>query len=233
MSRAYVVNSKYMRLPLANHGIPRSKVHVVYNAADFDETIRCPGIVAPRTVPTFGLVGQVVERKGHHIAIEALAKIRARHPALAFKLMIFGGGSEAYIDQIKELAAAKGLTRFIHWCGYNTNRDEIYPEIDFSLVPTIDPEPFAHVTIEPAVYGKPIIASATGGTPEIVKDGVTGFLVPPADADALAERITRLLLEPNLADVLGQQAYSDYKARFNAPAFIDGYCRIIEGLLGR
>jgi glycosyltransferase involved in cell wall biosynthesis len=104
--------------------------------------------------------------------------------------------------------------------------------MDFGLVPTTDPEPFAHVAIEPAVYGEPVIASATGGLPEIVRDGETGFLVPPSDPDALADRIARLVNDSGLVRTLGERAYTDYRQRFSDSSFLDGYCRIIDGLTG-
>src|SRR5262249_5916904 len=120
----------------------------------------------------------------------------------------------------------------IEWSGYKTNRDEIYPEIDFGIVPTIDDEPFGLVAIEPAVYGKPVIASATGGLTEIVKDGETGFLVPPSDPDALADRLIRMINGPSLVRLLGAQAYADYRLRFNVSVFVSGYSQIIDELHG-
>jgi len=227
----YIVNSEYMRGELINKGLAERKVQMVHNSTEFDDHIRCPPLAQPRDVPTFGLVGQVVERKGHHIVVEAMARIRARCPSLKFQLKIFGTGPDDYVKRIKALAAARGITPFIEWCGYRKSRDEIYPEIDFGLVPTTDAEPFAHVTIEPAVYGKPVIASASGGFPEIVKDGETGFLVPPSDPDALADRIVRLITDPHLVRTLGEHAYADYRVRFNELRFIDEYASIIDALM--
>jgi glycosyltransferase involved in cell wall biosynthesis len=206
---------------------------MVNNSTEFSDDIRCFPLMQPRKVATLGLVGQVVERKGHHIAVEALARIRQRFPALEFRLKIFGTGPESYINRVKALATSRGVASLVEWCGYRNNCDEIYPEIDFGLVPTIDPEPFGLVAIEPAVYGKPVIASATGGLQEIVKDGETGFLVRPSDPDALAERITQLITNPDLVRTLGARAHADYCGRFNEPTFLEQYCRIIDALIGR
>jgi glycosyltransferase involved in cell wall biosynthesis len=89
------------------------------------------------------------------------------------------------------------------------------------------------VAIEPAVYSKPVIASACGGLVEIVKDGDTGFLVPPSDSNALADRISRLISSPDLVRALGERACTDYKARFDEPVFIEQYRRIVDSVIGR
>jgi len=204
---------------------------MVANPAEFEDSIRCICRQRSNEVPTFGLIGQIIGRKGHHVVIEAMARIRERFPDLQFRLRVFGSGPDDYVNRVKSLAATRGVEHLVEWCGYQSSRDDIYPEIDFGVVPTTDPEPFGLVAIEPAVYGKPVIASATGGLPEIIRDGVTGFLVPPSDVDFLADRIAKLIADPALVRSLGERAYTDYKDRFSVTQFVDAYSRIIDSLM--
>jgi glycosyltransferase involved in cell wall biosynthesis len=231
--RSYISPCDDIRSRLIAKGFSAWKIERVYNPAAFEEVIRRVIRVPPREVPAMGIVGQVIERKGHHVVVEALALIHKRFPTLKFQLKIFGNGSEEYAKRVRALADARGVTSFIEWCGYRTNMDDIFPEVDFTLVPTVDPDPLPLAAIEPAVYGKPVIASTTGGLPEIVRDHLTGFLVPPGDAESLAARIATLIKNPNLVRTLGEQAYTDYKARFDGPVFLNQYCRIIDRLVVR
>jgi glycosyltransferase involved in cell wall biosynthesis len=72
------------------------------------------------------------------------------------------------------------------------------------------------VLLEAMALERPIVATAVGGVPEIIDDGVTGLLVPPDDPEALASQITRVLGDPVLAQRLGQAAGARVRARFHA-----------------
>lgn len=230
---AFIAPSDFIRDHLVRHGVPAGQAHAIHNPIPFGGEVRRPAGTEPRSVPTVGLVGQVVERKGHHVAIDALARVRERHRDLPFRLKVFGSGPDGYVATLKQRAESRGLGPVVEWCGYKTNKDDIYPQFDVGLVPTVDPEPFGLVAVEPAAYGKPVIASATGGLPEIVKHNETGWLVPPGDVEALAAQLAACLRDPGMVRRAGERAFADYRRRFDVPVILDQYCGVIDSLIAR
>jgi glycosyltransferase involved in cell wall biosynthesis len=79
----------------------------------------------------------------------------------------------------------------------------------------VRPEPFGRVILEAMLLGKPVIGAAAGGVPELITDGETGFLVPPGDADALADRLTILLCDEALRRAIGERARAWARTRFS------------------
>jgi glycosyltransferase involved in cell wall biosynthesis len=98
------------------------------------------------------------------------------------------------------------------------------------LPSTTDSESFGMVLIEAMACAKPVIGSDVGGIPFVIDDGRDGYLVPPADAGALAGACLEILRTPDLAAALGEQGHRKVKDRFTWPAQIDKY-RAILGML--
>jgi glycosyltransferase involved in cell wall biosynthesis len=85
--------------------------------------------------------------------------------------------------------------------------------------------------VEAMAAGKPVVATAVSGTPEVVTDGETGFLVEPKNADQLAERITRLIEDPSLRDRMGRAARIRVKEKFSAATMIRATEQLYQELL--
>jgi glycosyltransferase involved in cell wall biosynthesis len=85
--------------------------------------------------------------------------------------------------------------------------------------------------MEAMAAGKPVIATAVGGVPELVQDGKSGVLVPPGDVEALAEAILRLAGDAHLRRQLGQEASKQAKERFDVSVMVKGYAALYEQLL--
>jgi glycosyltransferase involved in cell wall biosynthesis len=81
--------------------------------------------------------------------------------------------------------------------------------------------------------GTPVIATAVGGVPELVQDGVSGLLVPPEDVDALAVAMLKLADDADLRRQLAQEASRRAKERFDVSIMVQGYEALYEGLLGK
>lgn len=88
-------------------------------------------------------------------------------------------------------------------------------------------EPFGRVVVEAMMCGRPVVATRGGGVTEIIRDGETGLLVPPADAPALAAALGRILTDPTLAEKLGKKGREDVMRRFS----LEETCRTISALL--
>ena len=216
---AYLACSEDIRNHLISIGLPPEKIYRIYNPMTFpDQPPPRAAVVRPFT---FGITGQVIERKGHHIIFQAIAEIHKKHPALALQLKIFGQGNDAYVAKLHELAKQLNIDSDVQWCGYRDHLDKFYPEFDCALVPTITPDPCPLAAIEPGAYALPAITSMAGGLAELVIDGQTGFLVPTGDAHALAARMVELVQNPELAKTLGNQAFTANRQRFAEPVVID------------
>ena len=180
-------------------------------------------------------VGRLVERKGCEYAIRALSLLRdAGRDA---RLVVVGDGPER--AALESLARSLGVAPHVEFAGMlpSSAVAERYARAGTLLMPAVtdwkgEQEGFGMVIVEAMRHGLPVVATASGGIPDIVRDGVNGLLVPERDAGAIAAAVTRLLDDPRLADRIGQAASADVADRF-APAriaqtFDSVYARAVE-----
>lgn len=161
----------------------------------------------PAGAPTILFVGRHVERKGIRYLIEAMEHLK-HEPAP--RLCIAGHG-----DLTRELmaqAAASPAADRIAFAGRVSAEklDELYSECSVFVLPSIvdsrgDTEGLGTVPLEAYEHLRPVVASRVGGIPDVVKDAVTGYLVPPEDPKALAEAIDQILGDPHLAGQMALQ----------------------------
>jgi spore coat protein SA len=152
-------------------------------------------------------VGRLTPVKGIHILIEAFNEIHRRMPDVRLIITgssFFGGAAKtAYEQDLVKLA--EPISDAILFTGYlpHEKLKYLYSIVDIVVFPSVWPEPFGLVMLEAMAAGTCLIASAVGGVPEVVENGINGVLVEPDDADALAcaisdilsEQVTKQLLE--------------------------------------
>jgi glycosyltransferase involved in cell wall biosynthesis len=158
-------------------------------------------------------LGRMVPRKGVDNVIHGVARLQARHGIRA-RLLIGGGESEEpdpvitpEIGRLRAIAEREGVSDLVTFTG-NRGRSELrayYTGADV-FVTTPWYEPFGITPVEAMACGTPVIGSAVGGIKTTVRDGVTGFLVPPKDPDALADRLAQLARQPALLQEFGRLA---------------------------
>jgi glycosyltransferase involved in cell wall biosynthesis len=151
--------------------------------------------------------------KGTAVLVSAMETIRAELPGVQF---VFAGKGDLALpahDAVVALGSVDQATLF-----------GLYAAADVVVVPSIWPEPLSRVLLEAMRFGRPVVASAVGGSPEIVDDGVTGVLVPRGDAGALAAAVTGLLRDPERRARMGAAA-----ARRAAQEFDEG--RLVDQLV--
>ena len=145
-------------------------------------------------------VGRLDERKGIHVAIEALG-----HLPPEATLEILGRGDAAYEARLHSLAGERSLTERVRFDSVDRDRlRERYLAADACVFPTLWEEPFGLVPVEAMACGTPVVATGTGGSGEFLRDGVNCLLVPPGDPRALAEALKRLAEDPDLRGRLAQ-----------------------------
>jgi glycosyltransferase involved in cell wall biosynthesis len=185
-------------------------------------------------VPLVGLVGRYDTWKGHQVFLRAAARIAAARPHVRF-CMVGGALNEAllphaarYRDGVLDLRRRLGLEEVVHVVGHRDDVPEVLAALDVVACPS-DHEPFGMIVLESLAARRALVASDSGGPTEIVEDGTSGLLFPTGDADALAERIVRVLDDPALRRRLGEAGRRRVEAAFTR----ERYARDMEALYGR
>jgi glycosyltransferase involved in cell wall biosynthesis len=137
--------------------------------------------------PRLLCVGRLIPIKGHLVLLRALAQARSRVPEVSLDIAGRGPLAPALKAYVREL----GLEDAVRFLGFVSPVEAAVEEAAIVVVPSLG-EGFGMVALEAMERARPVVASAVGGLPEIVGDGETGLVVPPADADALADAIVAL-----------------------------------------
>ncbi|WP_279165375.1 glycosyltransferase [Thermus scotoductus] len=144
------------------------------------------------------------------------------------RLLLVGDGPLR--RELEDRVKALGLEDRVRFLGLRTDVPEILAAADaFILSSRWEGNPLS--VMEAMAAGKPVIATAVGGVPELVQDGKSGVLVPPGDVEALAEAILRLAGDVHLRRQLGQEAFKQARERFDVSVMVKGYETLYEVLL--
>lgn len=166
----------------------------------------------PAEATLVGAVGRLVPIKNIPLLLEAAVIVRRRHPAVRVVLV---GDGELRAD-LEARAAALGLADAVTFAGWRRDLPSVYADLD-AVVISSDNEGTPASLIEAMATGCPVVATRVGGVPDLVADGETGRLVPPADPDALAGALLALLDEPErtarMAELARKQALERYQAQ--------------------
>jgi glycosyltransferase involved in cell wall biosynthesis len=139
--------------------------------------------------PVIGSVAMFRGSKGHAHLLDAFATVHARHPAA--RLLLVGDGIRR--PWVEGLAKARGLGEAVVFTGFRTDVPVLLRAMDCFVLASTRTEGVPQSLLQAFAAGVPVVASAIGGIPEVVKDGETGILVPPEDAAALARAIELVL----------------------------------------
>ncbi|HEX8915781.1 MAG TPA: glycosyltransferase [Humisphaera sp.] len=224
-----VTNSEATRQTLlvgaSADGAFAARVHVAH-----DGTVPPPEPPArPRGGPPLvGLVGRIAPWKGQDVFIRAAAQVRQARPDVRF--LVIGAalfGETAYEQEVRAMARDLGLGAELEFTGFRTDVPDLIAKLDVLVHASVTGEPFGQVIIEGMAAGRPVVATAGGGVPEVVDDGATGILVPMGDAAAMAGAIRRLLDDPAAAEAMGRRA----RARILQQFTVDHAARRVEAAL--
>ncbi|HET6763986.1 MAG TPA: glycosyltransferase [Longimicrobiaceae bacterium] len=173
-------------------------------------------------------VGRLVERKGVHLLLDALAALPASRRV---RLHVVGDGPDRAALQARAEAAGLGGRVVFHGFVTAEEKERRFAECHAFVLPAVidtkgDTEGLGVVLIEAQTYAKPVIASRAGGIVDIARDGRNGFLVPPGDAAALAEAIAACMDDPARARAMGEQGRRDAEESFAWPVIADRLAEI-------
>lgn len=214
-------------------GVPENRIVVIRNAARL-------GAFEKRTdgrndlLNNFGnsqpsriilAAGRLSPEKGFDVLIDAASHVVKEHPHAGF--VIFGEGveREALTKQVQLL----GLQSHVVLAGFTDRLDHYLPHADIVVLPSRT-EGLPNVALEASAAGVPVVATAVGGTPEVIAEGKTGFLVPSEDATTMAIRIGQLLRNDDLRNRFGEAGRQRMEDEFSFEAQAGRYLSLHESL---
>jgi glycosyltransferase involved in cell wall biosynthesis len=198
-------------------GVPDRRVTVIANAVDATRFADPDPLYRNKLLRTFrqptsaivGAAGRLSPEKGFDVFIQAAELVHRSEPAVGFALFGAGPCKDGLGEQVKKC----GLTRSFTFHGYRADLDRFIPAFDLLVLPSFT-EGLPNVVLEAFAAGVPVVATAVGGTSEIVSDGANGYLVPPHDARALADRILQALASPERLKQMSAQGRATVATRF-------------------
>jgi glycosyltransferase involved in cell wall biosynthesis len=221
MDRVVAV-SEAMRGGFERMGLTSAKVRLIRNCIDLSaypfgyrsNVLRGFGEVGSGDV-VVGHVGRLSAEKGQRNLLAVFPRILERVPTA---MLVFAGDGPD-LEPLRLAAAApehRGRVRFL---GYRSDVRDVFADLDLFVLSS-DTEGLPNVVLEAMALGVPVVATAVGGTPELVRDGVTGILISPADPAALAEAVIRAVQHPQAASERAVRARAMVEREFNMAALI-------------
>lgn len=230
-----VTVSEEQKRKLASSGIRNKKIWVVHNAVE--HSLNRNGFSAqrereffqelniPRGSKLVVTAGRFSPEKGHRYLIEAIAKL----PQKKDIFFVFCGDGVCRGD-LERQAKKVGVMEQLRFPGFRQDLQEFFSIMDLLVLPSLT-EGLPNVVLEAFACAKPVVATRVGGVPEIVEDGVNGFLVPPANPRLLAEAIINCLSSKGLGRSFGEAGYQKVKSGFTFESQTQKLERIYKEIL--
>jgi glycosyltransferase involved in cell wall biosynthesis len=215
------------------------KTHIVYNPVDRHDHVTpdAAKLQLPACNPsilTLGVVGRITKPKGQRVLLNALGRLG---PALKARIRVIFIGAPSpdnsddvtYNERLAECVTLFNLREKVQWAGYQPTVAPFYRAMDVLIHPSLSDsgESMPLAVLEALQHGVPVIASWTGGIPEIVRHGSNGLLVPPGNEVALARTLERFLQDAPLRARLHSGAQSSFDERFS----LENFKSMIHGLI--
>lgn len=216
---AIIVNTEWNREKLASyHWMPRRKIVVIPNGSpeaptmsDAERAALRRSLHAEAADVVITVAARLTERKGHRFLFEALARLTREGLDGGWRVWAVGDGEEE--ERLRAQVRQLGLAERVAFLGYRGDVRQIMHASDMlALASTLETQPF--VLPEAMASRLPIVATRIYGVPEIVADGDTGLLVPPAEVEPLAEALGRLLRDAALRRRMGDAGRRRYEEKF-------------------
>jgi glycosyltransferase involved in cell wall biosynthesis len=213
-------------------GVCPQRVRVIHNAVDpdrfseADPEFREEMLARFKCVPTrlVGAAGRLSPEKGFEVFVEAASRVRRRHRDVGF--LLFGDGPRR--DPILHKVNAAGLSGCFALGGFRDDLDRYVPHFDLFVLPSFT-EGLPNVVLEACAAGVPVVATAVGGTPEVLRNGA-GLLVAPGDPAALADAIDTALSAGDELRALGAAGQRRVCERFTFGAQARRYQELLYEL---
>lgn len=186
--------------------VPKHKLVMIPNAIDvmlFDRECAPTGLRAVLGIGenefVFVCAARLHPQKRHEVLIDAVNKMRERGTS-SFRLLLVGEGERR--QELDSLVQREGLQEVVHFLGLRQDIPDILLQVN-GFVLSSDYEGLSLAILEAMAARLPVVATSVGGNPQIIQDGINGYLVPPRDSSALADAMGRLVEDRNRARLMG------------------------------
>lgn len=220
---------------LSRLGVKRSRIRLLPNAVEWknshalesNSSLRERWALSERAHLLLA-IGRLSQEKGHTHLINAVHMLSHSRPDLDFQLLLVGDGPER--THLEDQVAALHLRECVRFTGHQPDPLPFYALANVFVLPSLS-EGSPNVLLEAMMSKTPAVVSAVGGVPEMVEDGRSALIVPPADPESLSKAIARLIDDPALAESLAASAYSDAQERHSPEAYCSKLLSIYRELL--
>jgi glycosyltransferase involved in cell wall biosynthesis len=214
-------------------GVRPDRIRVIYNAIDpmrFHEPdaryrAKLLRYFRQPRMHVIGAAGRLSPEKGFEVLVKAAERVLREQPCTGF--VLFGEGPER--TNLQKQISAAGLGQSFILAGFRADLDRFLPHLDLLVLPSYT-EGLPNVVLEAFAAGVPVVATAVGGTPEVVEEGVSGYLVPAGDAETMAERICQALSHPDDLPDMGRKGRLCVQEKFGFATQAELYRELFEQL---
>jgi len=217
----FVAASEAIRQMLIADGVAGDRTVTVHEGIDIDHVVAAPPVNVhqafwlPHHAPVVGNVAALVPHKGQRYLIDAAHLVVQEIPDTRFVILGEGELREHLEKQVHE----HHLEKHVLLPGFRTDVLGCMKGFDLFVMSSVT-EGLGTSLLDAMACRRPIVATRAGGIPEIVEDGISGLLVPPRDAHALAEAIVRALRDPALRERLGEAGFNRVRDRFTVERMV-------------
>ena len=236
----YIPMSKDLESWLINQiKVPAKKITQVYNGVDLSRfklsdnkpvALLPPDFRAPELM-LIGTVGRLDPVKDQITLVQAFIELVKIDPTARNKARLIVVGAGSLLPKLRELSLEAGMDDLIWFAGERHDVAELMQTLDLFVLPSIN-EGISNTILEAMATALPVVATEVGGNPELVIDGLTGYLVPKQDPAAMADAFKRYLDKPELLAIHGQAGRARCVSTFSLNRMISDYVSIYDNLLG-
>lgn len=233
VDKVIAVSNEIKESLIRHRGLPEEKIQVIHYGVDLER-------FSPNGTPcslrrelgfrdgetAIAVIARLEEVKGHKYYVHAFRQLAHRFRDVS--TIFVGAGSQ--LHHLEHLVHEAGLKDRIRFVGIRKDVNEILNAVDIFVLPAIAGEGLPNVVLEAMACGKPVIATTVGGTPEAVRHGVNGLLVPPRDVSTLAEALESFLSERAKIRWYGENARSIVESEFSLQKQIAGFEKLYQDL---
>ena len=115
--------------------------------------------------------------------------------------------------------------------GFRDDLLDVFRSLNLFVIPTVEGDTIPQVLMQALAIGLPVVSTTTGSIPDVLADGESGFIVPPRDADALADRIGRLLVDPELRAAMGRRGRQTVEQSYSIDRMVDELERVYRRVI--
>lgn len=230
LDHVVTVSESLRRAMVEDSGVDEKLLLTIYNGVALDNK---NGDARPDGPPvafvpgwSVGVIGTLQERKGHRFLFQAWPSVAARFPRA--KLYVVGSSKSGDKDGLQRFAEEQGISNAVVWVDFTNNIGAVYERLDVVVTPSLEYESFGRAVVEAMAFSKPVVATKVGGMPELIEDGVDGYLVERNDPHALAERICRLLGSESKRKEMGKAGHVKYLRAFTADTMARNYYELFN-----